>query len=406
VSGERCASQLFGDWAILPAAHQSALETVKAFGDLAGVKAQSDALPQAPAYLLTPDGVAVLSIEGLMTKYRTSVQAIIGGTSTVQARSNLAQAKADPNAKVIVLRFDSPGGMVSGTADLADAVREASRVKPTYAFAEDLCCSAAYFVASQTLGIYANRMAQVGSLGTYTTMTDSSQKLAAEGVKVHVISTGPVKGAGEPGAPVTDAQLADAQRRVNELNGQFKASVARGRNLPASKVDELFDGRTWIASEAQARGLIDGVATLDAFLAAVAKDMQGQTAKAAAIPPAKQGVGKVLEFKATKPAEINLQDPAEFRRAAEALVERGEAKDILAAMRQLVRAYEARQRERERAESQARAAASPLGFDARNPEAFREAADRLVREGKAKDRTAALQALYRQWQDSDGPSAA
>src|SRR5690606_31819803 len=129
---------------------------------------------------------------GAMTKQGSS----FGGASTVRTRRAIRSAAADKSVSAIMLLIDSPGGSVSGTSDLADDVANAKKKKPVYAYIEDTCCSAAYWVASQCSAIYANPTAIVGSIGTYMVVADYSRMAENAGVKVHCISTGKYKGAG------------------------------------------------------------------------------------------------------------------------------------------------------------------------------------------------------------------
>ncbi len=107
----------------------------------------------------------------------------------------------------------------------------------------------------------------VGSLGTYMVVEDSSGQAKADGVVVHVITTGPQKGAFVDGAPVTEAQLAEAQTMVNDLNALFMQGVAGGRRKTMEETAKLFDGRVHVAEKAKALGLIDAVQSFDAAMA-------------------------------------------------------------------------------------------------------------------------------------------
>ena len=63
-------------------------------------------------------------------------------------------------------------------------------------------------VASQAGFVAANESALVGSIGTYGVIYDLSKRAENEGITVHIVRAGAFKGAGVPGAPVTDEQLA------------------------------------------------------------------------------------------------------------------------------------------------------------------------------------------------------
>lgn len=208
------------------------------------------------------DGLAVVPIVGPMMK----VAGKNGGASTIAARRGIRAAVNDKDVESILLRIDSPGGHVAGTAELAEDVKAANAIKPVFTFIEDLGASAAFWVASQSSQIFANRMAEVGSIGTVAVIHDVSKKAAMEGIEVHVVSTGAFKGMFTPGAEVTDDQIADLQTRIDNLNVHFRAAVMEGRSMDEKQLDKVATGQVFIAAEAQKLGLIDGVRTLDALV--------------------------------------------------------------------------------------------------------------------------------------------
>ena len=210
------------------------------------------------------DGVAVISMCGPMTKATTSMSS---GCSTVATRRQVRAAAADPDVRAIMLRIDSPGGSVSGTSDLADDVRSAASKKPLMGYGEDLCCSAALWVASQCGSFIANSTAMVGSIGTYCAIADYSGMFEVAGIKVHLVSTGEHKGAGTPGVAITAEQLAEFQREVNELNAHFLAAVSRGRSMPMGALKAIADGRVFVGQHARALGLADGIGSFDQAMA-------------------------------------------------------------------------------------------------------------------------------------------
>ncbi len=238
-------------------------------------------------YDVNSDGVAVLYLSGPITKRPTSMSYFFGGTSSILLRRAVRQATADPDVKAIALIVDSPGGQVNGTADLAADVAAAAEKKPVGAYAEDTCCSAAYWVASQADFLYCNLTAACGSIGTLLVIEDTSGAYAKEGVKVNVISTGPYKGAGADGAPVTKAHLADFQREVDEINACFLQGVADGReNLTLEDVAALATGQVHIGQKAVDLGLCDAVTSLDEFLESMA--MQAEAFAKSSDAPAAQ----------------------------------------------------------------------------------------------------------------------
>ncbi len=255
-------------WAIEEASARSYIDQLEAFGDTVLTRpesAYSDGEGESRPYDVQR-GVAILSLSGPLTKADTCASWYFGGTSTATFRRKLRRAENDPQVKKILLVIDSPGGEVDGTSDLAEDVSRINAKKPVVAFASDLCASAAYWIGSQASEFYANSTATVGSIGTYMTIADRSEQAARSGIKVHVISTGPQKGAGVQGTAITEAHLAEFQTYVDALNAEFLAAVGKGRKMSAEQVKELATGQVWVGKKAAELGLVDKIDSLDNVL--------------------------------------------------------------------------------------------------------------------------------------------
>lgn len=260
--------QFFGAWAMHPETFESVARQISTM-DLAAhvAAAKPRSAEQESGYRLTDDGVAVIQINGTLTKYGSSFT----GRGMVAMRKAVRSAARDESARAIVLQIDSPGGTISGTSDLAQEVAAAAAVKPLIAYIEDMGASAAYWIASQAPVIYINETGMAGSIGVFTVVNDFSGAAERDGVRVHVIKTGQFKGAGAPGARISDAQLEEVQRIVSDLNAQFIGAVAGGRKMDREKVAALADGRVHIGMEAVKLGLADGVRSLDSVIGEAAR---------------------------------------------------------------------------------------------------------------------------------------
>lgn len=211
-----------------------------------------------PGYSVS-GGVATIGVHGPLMKSVPMIMKFFGmeATGYLDVQRALAAADADPAVEQVLMSIDSPGGTVAGIHAMTDAI--AAVGKPVTAHITDLGASAAYWMASQADRVTASRGAGVGSIGVYRVAVDSSQAAAAEGVKVKVISSGPYKGAGVPGAPITAEQEADMQADVMKMADEFISEVAAGRGKSPEDIRASADGRVFSASEASARGLIDEV---------------------------------------------------------------------------------------------------------------------------------------------------
>lgn len=261
-----CIARHVGPWMVETGRFCAAVTAVKA-GHFVADRVEPD---HAALYTIDSDGIAAIPIIGFMMKGDSK----FGGTNTVRTRRAVRRATEDKAVKASLLHIAAPGGTAAGTGELASDVRMANAVKPVYAHIEDLGASAAYWVASQARRITATPTAEIGSIGTVAVVEDSSGAMEMAGIRVHVISTGAHKGQFVDGAPVTEEQLDDLQRMVNEHSAHFFEGVRIGRKMPIAKVREIADGRTWLAAKAREMGLIDKVATIDEALKLIHRDLR------------------------------------------------------------------------------------------------------------------------------------
>lgn len=267
----RCRARHSGLWAIEPHWLNVALAAYRA-GTYPLVAMDDDEDMPSRSIGRVEDGIGIIQMSGPMMKGRSK----FGGVDTVEARNLVRAFASDTNVSAIVLAIDSPGGTVAGTDDLAHDVATAAKAKPVYAQIDDEGASAAYWIASQASAVYANPSAHVGSIGVYAVIEDSSEAAAAAGVKVHVISTGGMKGAMADGTPVTDEQIAYAQERVDAANGMFTGAIKKGRRMSYAKVAKVNDGRVYGTTDSLALGLIDGIQRMDDTMAMVRKERKAR----------------------------------------------------------------------------------------------------------------------------------
>jgi signal peptide peptidase SppA len=266
--------RLMATFAAIP---QDALDKAIAARIQAGAAQAFDNLQGNPSAEVPPraevrDGVAHIRIAGPILKSVPSIFELFGieATSTETVREMLGAAVEDDAVKSIVLDVDSPGGTIEGVAELAGDVRAASGLKPVRTHAADLMASAAYWIGCQAGTVSCGPTAAVGSIGVYSVMEDTSAIAEKAGVKVHVVSSHELKGAGVEGSKITEAQLADAQRVIDSYAALFTAAVAEGRKLDPEAAKAVSTGQVWIGQEAADLGLVDLVHSSDAAHASAA----------------------------------------------------------------------------------------------------------------------------------------
>lgn len=255
-------------WAMEPAA-LSALRDALAAGDWKVAATMEPEDEEREPYGIR-GATAVIPVSGVLLNGVPEWMRAYGvdATSYRDIRTAIAKANNDPAVERIVLAVSSPGGQVSGIHTTADAIRDSK--KEIVAEVDGMAASAAYWLASQTSEIRAERGAQIGSIGVYTVLRDTSGLQEQIGVRLEVVGSGGVKGAGADGR-VTDALREDVKRGIMDTFSQFVGEVAAGRGLSEQDVLTNATGQVWSAAEAKARRLIDAVsgpqdyATMDAF---------------------------------------------------------------------------------------------------------------------------------------------
>jgi signal peptide peptidase SppA len=199
--------------------------------------------------LTIEDGIGVVAMSGpMIRKPDLFSQILFGATDSEELGAAIREAADRKDVEAVFLDIDSPGGTVSGTPELAQAVADTCKEKPVYAFSSGLMCSAAYWVASQAQAIYVTPSARVGSIGVIQPVIDDSEALRSQGIKVEVFAVGKFKGMGTPGVSLTEDQRAMIQSNIEEVASDFHAAVlSRGRRIPP----EAMEGQDFSGKQAQ-----------------------------------------------------------------------------------------------------------------------------------------------------------
>ncbi|MFQ1042845.1 S49 family peptidase [Gilliamella sp. CG16] len=202
--------------------------------------------------------IAVIDVIGPIFTRADLFSDVSGATSIEMLERQLDDALYDDSIRAIVLRIDSPGGEVTGTHELANYIDEACELKPIIAYVQGAACSAAYWIASATGRIYADKTATLGSIGVVATWTDDSAARAAAGLTDYevVSSQSPNKRLD----PTRDDGRAELQKQIDGLADIFIDDVAAFRDVTRDKVMSNFgQGGIFLADEAVMIGMADEV---------------------------------------------------------------------------------------------------------------------------------------------------
>jgi protease-4 len=179
----------------------------------------------------------------------------------------LKSHRDNPQVKAVVLRINSPGGVVGPTQELHAAVmRLRESGKPVVASLGAVAASGGYYVAVAADKIYANPGTLTGSIGVIFQLPNLDGLMKKVGVDYVVVKAGRYKDIGNIARPMTAEEQRILQSLLDDVHAQFISAVATGRKLDRAQVLGFADGR--IVSGAQAKDLkmIDALGGLEEAL--------------------------------------------------------------------------------------------------------------------------------------------
>ena len=203
--------------------------------------------------------------EGFFTARSDMVESIL-----TQVRA----AERDTEMRAIILEVNSPGGGVTPSDEIYNALRKFRASRPdrrVVVFIRDLGASGAYYAAMAGDFIIAEPTAVVGSIGVIMQSMNLQGLSEKIGITDVTIKSGANKDMLNPFRPVDTNQLALLQVLIDGMQTRFSGIVAESRKLDRAAKPELFDGRIFSADEALNEGLIDEIGYWNDALARTAQ---------------------------------------------------------------------------------------------------------------------------------------
>lgn len=216
--------------------------------------------------------IAVVDVDGVLSNARGG--GLLGGSRgnpVAMLQEKLDLARRDELVEAIVLRINSPGGGVTASDLMYQALRDFRQRsgKPIIASFQDVAASGGYYIACAADRILANPTSVTGSIGVIMITPDVSGTMERIGVQANIIKSGPMKDAGTPLRPMKDDERAVMQQLVDAMYERFLAVVGESRkSLQPERIRTLADGRVYLAPQALEAGLIDQIGGLDDAIAA------------------------------------------------------------------------------------------------------------------------------------------
>ncbi|MEW8029250.1 MAG: S49 family peptidase [Candidatus Thiodiazotropha sp.] len=197
---------------------------------------------------------ALVEVKGLITsETKASADNIVTG---------LRNAFEDKKTKGVILRMNTPGGSPVQSRYINREIRrlrEKYPKIPVYAVVADICASGGYYIAVAADKIYADEGSLIGSIGVLINGFGFVDGMRELGIERRLLTAGENKGILDPFSPLGETDKIHIQQMLDQLHGQFIATVKEGRGdrLKVAEYPELFSGLFWNGEDAREMGLID-----------------------------------------------------------------------------------------------------------------------------------------------------
>jgi protease-4 len=214
----------------------------------------------------SPKTVAIVEVEGMLSNLRT------GGFLGPQENKvslfvqTLEEIKKDKDVKAVVLRVNSPGGTVTASDTMYQALVKFKRETklPVVASTQDVAASGAYYVSCGSDVIVAHPTSVVGSIGVVFEWFNFEGTMGKIGASAYAVKSGPMKDMGSPFRAMRPEERAVMQGMVDEYYHKFVGVVKARHPFPDGQAEMIAtDGRVFSGVQAIQYGLVDRTGTLD-----------------------------------------------------------------------------------------------------------------------------------------------
>ena len=184
----------------------------------------------------------------------------------------IADATADDDIKALVVRIDSPGGSVTASERIRQAMLEAKAAGlPVVASMGPVAASGGYWVAMAADEVFAEPSTITGSIGVFAVIPTFAGTLDKLGIGADGVRATPYSGQPNVFEGLNSGTRLLLQASVEDIYRRFTGLVAKARRLTPARVDEIGQGRVWAGGTAHQLGLVDRLGGMEAAIGAAAK---------------------------------------------------------------------------------------------------------------------------------------
>jgi protease IV len=204
----------------------------------------------------------------------------------------------DDSVKAIIIHVNSPGGGVAASEEI---YREVKRIrdekkKRIVASIETVGASGAYYVASATNKIYADKGSIVGSIGVIAEWVNYGELLKWAKLNAITMKAGEFKDTGSPTREMTPAEREYMQGLIDNMHTQFIQAVADGRHVKEADIRAIANGKVWTGQQAADMKLVDEIADFEGAVKDTAQSVNISGEPTLVYPPKERRSGLDLLF--------------------------------------------------------------------------------------------------------------
>lgn len=199
--------------------------------------------------------IAIISVRGIIS---TAEPGELGDSSLDDLLAELKHARDDDSVAAVLLRIDSPGGEVTASDILYEAVSKTRAKKPVVVSMDAVAASGGYYVACGGSYLYAHDTSITASIGVIMQSVNYQNLLEKLGLEVNTFKSGKFKDLLNGARELTEAEREYVQGLINQSYAKFVGIVARERNLDEAELRKgVADGRIVSGSDAVKEHLVD-----------------------------------------------------------------------------------------------------------------------------------------------------
>ena len=169
----------------------------------------------------------------------------------------IEKAGKKESIKGVLLVVDSPGGAVSPSIEIAQAIKRLKEQKPVVVYAKGTLASGSYYASIWADEIIVNPGSMVGSIGVIMQGANLSGLMSKIGIASQTVQAGKYKKVGTSDREWTEYERNELNKVIQGTYDMFTKDVADARGLDYTKRDIYANAHIFTAAQAKDVGLID-----------------------------------------------------------------------------------------------------------------------------------------------------